>query len=943
MDGRPLRIIRVKCDQMLNTSFVCSDTKSLLLSPHIRGLRYVSSDRGHVSLQCHKDWALIGTVCYKVLNFRQITQKTAALLDARCTSVFNGRILRVPYVQNSIYNAMYVNHVAFLMDKLMDDGTGLGIYSTLADKKYAKSVNISDFVYGKQKQDDTDVYQLEPVDPSHNKLLKLMAKLSKQTYFQIYHNLSSCSWVWGISSLTHGYVFLVKEVECGFERDTTHIICERPTTRNIPRCNKSQFSCDDGSCILGIYSCDGVFDCYSGYDELNCTKSFHLRAESIHILNKNIWGLGNMMCSIYHDANTRNTKCLSSSRLCDNIYDVNFEKIFCEKNRLSFPKYRISNHSVLTRWKSNISQNVLFSKTIDFANVCILAPENMSDKMETDPSVCSLIECPLMFKCKSNYCIPIEAVCDGTFDCRDKTDEELCEKTSCPGLLKCRGEKRCLPDYLICDNKVDCLYSADDELYCQPCPVQCQCSGYSILCEQYPSMYEIYHKYVKFVFPIATAKDIPILKHAIFSDFSHCHLSDLNLTGHIPSTIMLNISHNSITQISWNTLDILKSLHTLDLSYNKITWLETGQLPSSLPLKILFLQNTNIKTINRGNFSNLLYLEFLHLGNNPIQYVYVRSLQILQHIRIVKGVTPLFCCMVHNTQAKCQDNTGNNLDCQYHNDRDTSIMCRVLSSIFIIICTLTFVYMCLYLNRDRNIVFLSGNRIICAILQFVYLIFIDMFSALSYIIQGDVIYIYPYDISAKVLSALAMELGICFGITRDSIICLKTLYPFKHQCRYLKYAPFLFLVMWCLGLLKLFLMGSKKLSNIVAIDRLRTWWFFSHFSAHNFILLLILHVVSVLIMMITSTILLRLTNKFQHARGGKRKFNRLKWDLYGNCLFQTTFSIVALLSFCFAIYIFNISRATHVLAYMFIYVSGLRDLIAVFWQVLLDARQRCLK
>ena len=182
-------------------------------------------------------------------------------------------------------------------------------------------------------------------------------------------------------------------------------------------------------------------------------------------------------------------------------------------------------------------------------------------------------------------------------------------------------------------------------------------------------------------------------------------------------------------------------------------------------------------------------------------------------------------------------------------------------------------------------------------LQFVYLIIIDMFSALSYIIQGDVIYMYPYNIAAKVLSVLAMELAICFGIIRDSIIFLKTLYLFKDQCRYLKYVPLLFLVIWCLGLL--FLMGSTKLSNSVVIDRLRTWWFFSHFLSHNFIILLIPHMISIFIMTITSTSLLRLTNKFQHARGGKRKFNRLKWDLYGNCLFQTTFSIVALLSFLF--------------------------------------------
>ena len=144
-----------------------------------------------------------------------------------------------------------------------------------------------------------------------------------------------------------------------------------------------------------------------------------------------------MMCSFYHDVNT--TTCLPSGRLCDNIYDVNFEKIFCMKSRLSFSKYSISNHSVITRRKSKSLQNLLFSEAVGFVNMCTLIPKNMSNKPKTDPSVCSLMECPLMFKCKSNYCIPIEVVCDGTFDCRDETDEELCEKTSCPGLLKCRG------------------------------------------------------------------------------------------------------------------------------------------------------------------------------------------------------------------------------------------------------------------------------------------------------------------------------------------------------------------------------------------------------------------------------------------------------------------------------------------------------------------------
>ena len=41
-----------------------------------------------------------------------------------------------------------------------------------------------------------------------------------------------------------------------------------------------------------------------------------------------------MMCSFYHDVNT--TTCLPSGRLCDNIYDVNFEKNILYEKQIKF-------------------------------------------------------------------------------------------------------------------------------------------------------------------------------------------------------------------------------------------------------------------------------------------------------------------------------------------------------------------------------------------------------------------------------------------------------------------------------------------------------------------------------------------------------------------------------------------------------------------------------
>ena len=128
-------------------------------------------------LSNHKDWALIGTVRYKVLTARQDTRTTTDLLDAKCKSFMSGKLLRKPYLKNIIFSALYINNIAFLMDKLMDYGTGLGIYKTLEAKNKAKGMDIAHFIYDKNKG-KVYLYQLQPVDLIHKRLLELMAKLA---------------------------------------------------------------------------------------------------------------------------------------------------------------------------------------------------------------------------------------------------------------------------------------------------------------------------------------------------------------------------------------------------------------------------------------------------------------------------------------------------------------------------------------------------------------------------------------------------------------------------------------------------------------------------------------------------------------------------------------------------------------------------------------------
>ena len=79
--------------------------------------------------------------------------------------------------------------------------------------------------------------------------------------------------------------------------------------------------------------------------------------------------------------------------------------------------------------------------------------------------------------------------------------------------------------------------------------------------------------------------------------------------------MILNISNNAITHVTWKAMAKLQSLHTLDLSSNKIN------LSNSLHINVLFLKNTGIFTISRDNFTHLTFLEFIDIGDNPIIYM----------------------------------------------------------------------------------------------------------------------------------------------------------------------------------------------------------------------------------------------------------------------------------------------------------------------------------
>ena len=290
-------------------------------------------------------------------------------------------------------------------------------------------------------------------------------------------------------------------------------------------------------------------------------------------------------------------------------------------------------------------------------NVCLFERDAYGDPLHCPSSehlkYCEHHECPGMFKCDSDYCIPSYMVCDGIVDCLHKQDEQQCSDVKCEGGLICRGNeisktRRCVHPYHICDGIIHCPDYQDDERNCFPedCSEQCDCNVHIMKCSSHdlyitiplnikmlylsrtvfkikPNDTRNFNVLIIKLFEIESAGIVTFLRGMFLMrelNFLNTYVDVLykDIFKDCWSLQLLNFIENPIFYVEISAFSMIRHFRVLLLKFLRIQQISNDAFMGSHNIEILDLSHNNIHHLHRKTFNRLLSIVLINLTFNGI-------------------------------------------------------------------------------------------------------------------------------------------------------------------------------------------------------------------------------------------------------------------------------------------------------------------------------------
>ena len=839
-DCEPRGWVAIPCQKKIHTSVVCMKKQTRSIASILNDTRRGASlDLNKLS--CGKGWVLVGQKCLYFITFNVSVSFNEAQYE--CAS-YGSKLLSVEKVESPY--------------------------------PYQDNLNVGQFGFNFQGINaslQTRLLVGIPFSGNFNYYIDTVIHImflfhARAVAFPIIEVNTNACWIvqsgitLGIKIYTpNGLVkgnYRMRRRLCSAPIKWSAFICEKQLSILNMTCGLHEFRCEDDSCILVVYLCDGVYDCPTKEDEAECPLMDYNTDGIVTIHSNNTEMIpcikrdanttvrmdrqlityahvhsvcdGRHVCDIvsedqctyetmiyisyshhgeldanYKNANVGKSEQFLTKTLMEEIKHYKLiQKGSANYNETEHKKYEVTNLQLLCN-ENNIYYNFTSYCYIEDMHRCTYGKYSLS---------CSALLCPGMFKCIQSFCIRLSSVCDGHIDCPESEDEINCSNMSCNGFLKCRNENRCVGLQQICDGVVDCHYSYDDELYCVECPAYCNCTGYTTRCtglhaDTYRLIVASYAKAIIFKANIRHLSFQDVLSKAlVYIDLSACEIRSIsnkhynhdNRFKHILNLLHANFSNNFIQNDVMLTSREFNKLIILDFSNNLFTFLGSRTLKYLYNLKILKFDQNPISRLELNAYSYITKLNILSIKNVYLkEHIFIGKIQIYLNFTIVVDEM-LFCCHFHKHIKDCvvKINVVSNYVCNglIHSTVQQLIF-KCLTALSFVLSTLFTGYhvYCISSQGRHNYLFLIFMNIGVSEIQLsVYLVCL----AIADDINVDVVVWQKslYCISLHAFLTVSLAANIILKVISSYVLLLKIIYPFKHQCRYVRMSWLICLLIW---------------------------------------------------------------------------------------------------------------------------------------------------